>query len=120
VFVDDARDFESVADLDAQLVAADDDRRARQAVESRGAVAAQLVLHQAGVGAGDEARDRYALAGEIAAHAGQAAVVLRELGHREAGVEVAEQRHELAAFDLEIKLVLRGGFEALLRVVTVQ
>ena len=55
-----------------------------------------------------------------AAQAREAAVVPRELGHREAGVEVAEQRDELAALDLEIQLALRGGFEALLGAVAVE
>jgi hypothetical protein len=120
VRLDDARDFESIAHFDVQLVAADHDRRARQAVEARGAVALQLVLHEARIGARREARHREALAAEVGAHAGKAAVVLGELGHREAGVEVAEQRDELAALDLEVQLVLRGSLEALLGAVAVQ
>ncbi len=64
--------------------------------------------------------DRDALAGEVRAQAREAAVVPRELGDREAGVEVAEQRDELAALDLEIQLVLRGGLEALLGAVAVE
>ena len=55
-----------------------------------------------------------------AAQARETAVVLRELGDGEAGVEVAEQRHELAALDLEIQLALRRGFEALLGAVAVE
>ena len=74
--LDHARDLEAVAHFDAQLVAADDDGRARQAIQARGAVAPQLVLHEAGVGARRETRHRDALAGEVAAQAGQAAVVL--------------------------------------------
>ena len=93
--LDHARDLEAVADLDAQLVAADHDGRARQVVQARGAVALQLVLHEAGVGARREARDLHALAGEVAAQAREAAVVARELGDGEARVEVAEQRDEL-------------------------
>ena len=44
----------------------------------------------------------------------------RELGDREAGVEVAEQRDELAALDLEIQLALRSRLEALLGAVAVK
>ena len=43
-----------------------------------------------------------------------------ELGDGEARVEVAEQRHELAALDLEIQLALRGSFETLLGAVAVE
>ena len=118
--IDHAGDLEPVANLDVHLVAADDDGRARQVIQARRAVALDFVLHQAGVGARREARHRDAFAGEVGAQAREAAVVLGELGDREAGVEIAEQRDELAALDLEVQLVLRSRLVALLGAVAVQ
>jgi hypothetical protein len=118
--LDDDLAAEAVAHLDAQLVAVDDDAAGGQAVQSGGAVAAQLVLDEAGFGVGRERGDADAVAAELALEAGHAAAVARQLGDGEAGVEVAEQRVELPPLELQEQLLGRGGLEALLGGVAIE
>src|SRR6185295_11910468 len=111
---------EAVAYFEANLVAVENDRMARQAIQAGGAVALQLVLHVALLGFGGECAVTEVLARVIGLQTGERTAVARELGQRQTRFEIAEQRGELATLQLHEQLARSRGFEALLGRIAVE
>ena len=72
---------ETIANFDADLVAVDDQRPARQAIETRSAVALQFILDVALLGIRSERRVTEVLAGVLRFEACESTAVARQLGH---------------------------------------
>src|SRR6185369_7012226 len=95
---------EAIAHFEADLVAVQNDRAARQPIQAGGAVALQLVLHVALFGFGSERAVAEVLARVVGLETRERTAVARELGQRQARLEIAEQRSELPALDLHEQL----------------
>src|SRR5690606_39164795 len=88
--IDDDLAAKSIAHLQSNLVAVDDERSMAQAVQPRGAVTIDLILHVALFRFGSEGRIPEALARIVAFQAGQRTAVTRKLCDGQSGLEVTE------------------------------
>ncbi len=118
--LDDDLAADAVAHLDGQPIAVRDERRAREAIRTRRAVALELVAAVALAILGRERVDREDVAAEVGLEAREGAAVAAELRDREPGLEVAEQRRELTPLDLQVQLARRRSLEPLLDGVAVE
>ena len=111
---------EAVAHLDTHLVGIHHDVAAGETVQARGPVALDLVLAKALCGLAGEGVVAKALALVLGLETVERAAVAAQLGHRQAGVVVAEHRIELGFFNLQVELARTGRVELRLGGVGIQ
>ncbi len=102
-----------VAHFEPQLVAVGDDVAARQAIRPRQAVALDLVAAMELIGIGGKGAEHQPVALIFGLHAVERAAVARQLRVGQPGLEIAEQRVEVAPLEPQIELALRRRVIAL-------
>src|SRR5512138_844553 len=117
---DDLFGADAIAHFDANFVRIDDERAPRKPIQPRRAVALQLVFDVPLLRLGCERSEAEALARIIRFEARERSAVARELGDGHPRFEIAEQRSELAALQLEEQFARRRRLETLFRRVAVQ
>ena len=110
--VDDDVRAEAVAHLDGHALRVGEDVARTELVGAGQAVALHLVAAIAVGGVGDEGGGSEILATIFGPHAVHRALVARQFGLVDAGLEIAEQRVELRAFEAQIEVAHRCRVEA--------